>query len=311
MTLRKPNHFLKAIIPLNVTSTIIKRKDSTLIPEIDELMHLISLESQRQVPSDKLYSNLELIDFGYLIDFINVLGIEYEKNILNGSASEVGDYLSWSISMMNQIVEKLFNHGSKEDILPYLDSIYRYLSEDDSSVLDTSDTVYDIGFVFGSSSNLRTDKAIELFNHGKVRSIMVSGKAPIYSDSKVPEASRLAKYAIDKGVPDDCIIEEPLGMSIPDNVKRSLDLLEQSKKIPNSLIIVSSPFAMRRCYIDWIKFLPREIESIIAIKRYNSSVSERFDRDNWYKQEDTFRIVLNEYFKLRGEWLIDCMLAKI
>jgi hypothetical protein len=65
---------------------------------------------------------------------------------------------------------------------------------------------------------------------------------------------------------------------------------------------------MRRCYIDWLKFLPTNHS--IDVVRVNSDCSDQYSKEHWYKDEKTFRIVMNEYFKLRGEWLIDIMISQ-
>jgi hypothetical protein len=132
----------------------IKRKDSTRIPEIDELLHLMTLESPRQVPPDKLYSNFKLIDFSHLIAFLDHLGIEYDKNYLLDSSTTTYDYLPWSIEMMNKVVELFYNNEFTQQTKKLLINIYEYLAEDDSSKIIGSNKQYDIGFVFGSASLL-------------------------------------------------------------------------------------------------------------------------------------------------------------
>ena len=102
----------------------------------------------------------------------------------------------------------------------------------------------------------------------------------------------------------DLIIENQ-SLTVQDNVKRSLDLINDLRLDFNSLIIITSPFAMRRSHINWIKFLPKDLEKKIRILRCNSGVSADFNNQNWYKSEKSLRIVLNEYFKIRGEWIVD------
>ena len=68
---------------------------------------------------------------------------------------------------------------------------------------------------------------------------------------------------------------------------------------------------MSRSYNDLLKFLTVEQEKSIQVFRANSSIGQRYERDSWYMYADTLNIVLNEYFKQRGEWLIDKYFAEL
>jgi len=93
---------------------------------------------------------------------------------------------------------------------------------------------------------------------------------------------------------------EKQGITIPDNVKRTLDLWQTLNYSPQRIVIICSPFAMKRAQTEWLKFPNYELEII----RKNSSVSEIYNRENWYKQFQGRNTVRNEYYKLQGEHLV-------
>jgi hypothetical protein len=288
---------------------MIKRNNPTLIPELEELNHILSLESQRRVPKEKLYSNLGLVDFRALFRLFDSLNIEYNSNDFIDFHTDLTYYLSYSANLISQIVFRIQNlyrgEFGLEILRPDLDSIYNYLSQDDADLISKNNEKYDYGFVFGSSGYFRVKKAIELYHLGKIAKIFISGKGPIYANSNINEAENLANYALERGVSVNDLIIENQSLTVQDNVKRSLDLKDNQKLDISSLVLITSPFAMRRAYINWLKFLPTEMSTKLLILRCNSEVSHDFNGENWYKSEKSLRVVLNEYFKIRGEWIVD------
>lgn len=114
----------------------------------------------------------------------------------------------------------------------------------------------------------------------------------------------MAKVATDDGVPRSALLLEPESITIPDNVKRTLDLFERIKFRPSKLLIVASPFVLQRCVMDWYKFTPWEIE-IIPIA--SDSMSYDLTREGWTTTSRGIRVVLNEYAKLIFETKMDLL----
>ena len=271
------------------------RQSSTQFPSFVELQSILSQGSQRPVLKTDNF-NLEAIEKLYSL-------FELENNF--HKISKVSEFLQWSENSKLKLIEKIqssLNYSG--DIIKDLNNAYDYLSEEDTILNPSSvDTI----FVFGSSSLFRIQKAIELFKQGIGKTITISGHKPFYKDSELCEAEVLDNYAIGKGVPKESIMLEKLSVTLSDNVKRTLDLWDSINFSPTTIIIVCSPFTMRRAYTEWIKFSSDKIK----IMRQNSQISDSYNRENWYKSSQCLNIILNEYYKLNGENLIDISMANL
>jgi hypothetical protein len=283
------------------------RTSTSQLPQIEELLTIISQESKRRVPPEKVFLNLNLLDFKPLFELMDYVGIEYDKALFTDSAYEFLVGYKELENIKNKLVETLSSLPAlASELLLKLEAIYSYLQEDDSAVIEQSSSSFELGFVFGSTTTIRMQKAIELYNQGKISKIMVSGHKPFYKESIRTEAEVLQEYALSQGVAHTDIIIETKALTIPDNVKRSLDLFEETDYFPESIVLITSPFNMRRAYTDWLKFCP--VYYSPTIMRQCSSVSDTLSAKHWYKSENSLHIVLNEYFKNRGEHLIDVYL---
>lgn len=150
-------------------------------------------------------------------------------------------------------------------------------------------------FVFGSPNDPRIRKAIELYKDGLADKIVISGHGPFYANHTQSEAERMAEVATNESVPRSALLLEPEAITIPDNVKRTLDLFEKVEFRPTKLLIVASPFVLRRCAMDWYRFTPWDIQ---AIPIASDSISPDLTREGWTTTLRGIRVVLNEYAKL-------------
>jgi hypothetical protein len=105
----------------------------------------------------------------------------------------------------------------------------------------------------------------------------------------------MAEVAIDEGVPRSALLLEPKAITIPDNVKRTLDLFEKIEFKPTKLLIVASPFVLQRCEMDWYRFTPWDIETVPIA---SDSISYDLTREGWTTTSRGIRVILNEYAKL-------------
>ena len=167
----------------------------------------------------------------------------------------------------------------------------------------------DVIFVFGSAKNMRIAKAVELYHSGVASKIMVTGAAPRWAASQVEnnitEAQRMADYAINQSVLADDIIIEDQAISIPDNVKRSIDLWEAMQWYPQCITLVTSEFNVRRAEMNIYEFTPWPVEIFTA----SPEPSSMLKADTWIETESDRRLILNEYAKLVIESAIDHLLA--
>lgn len=256
----------------------------TQIPNSQELKEILSKEARRDIPIEK--ADAHFPDFSALIKVTESLGLDCDflkteysiSDLDNPSVYESAD------AILNSIAERI-----EEIDIELLNSLYDYLAEEDK--LERADYI----FVYGSKSTIRIEKAVELWKAGYAPKILISGSMPIYDQREKNEAETLKEYALQNGVPEENIILESESITLPDNVKRSLNMLDTTRKGITKLILVNSPFAQRRGWCHFMKFSDSSYQFI----RANSNASEMFSRKGWYKNEDGIKIIINEYLKMK------------
>ena len=160
--------------------------------------------------------------------------------------------------------------------------------------LDNGDVIGDCIFVFGGTYMERTEKAVELFNNGRAPYILFTG-GDKYGQHSFSEAVMLRNKALELGVPENRTIIESESNNTLENIICSLLILERKfglHKIKR-LLLVSSPSHMRRCILMCRTFMPPWIELIWCSD--NRSVGKR---DNWWKDPEWERRVMEETFKV-------------
>jgi uncharacterized SAM-binding protein YcdF (DUF218 family) len=92
---------------------------------------------------------------------------------------------------------------------------------------------------------------------------MISGKGPNFEKNKsLTEAEEYAEIALQNDVLKQDLILEKQAITMVDNAKRSLNLLEE-KNIPyKSIILINSPFSQRRGYAAFQKYTDDNIKLI-------------------------------------------------
>ncbi len=266
----------------------IKRTDNTLLPDSAELTKVLETEVDRPVPTNKI--GVHYPEFTTVIDLFTHFGLD--TGVFTDDSINIHQAVTIGRELLDKAVILMVETPPTQNSLRLFDAAYDYLAEEDDPKPS------DIIFTFGAKTPLRAEKAVELYQEGLGRLVMASGGNPIYNsetDSQ-PEALRYRDIYIKGGVPEDTIILEDKAITVPDNVRRSLNLLDQLQVGFNSLILVNSPYSQRRGWAIFKKHLPDEIK----LYRVNSSTGEPFQKENWYKQENTLRVVLNEFLKMRA-----------
>lgn len=162
----------------------------------------------------------------------------------------------------------------------------------------------DVIFVFGSPSDARITHAVKLFNNKLSDKIIVSGRGPHYGVNDVSEAARMAKVAHSSGVPVKSIIEESLSITMPDNVKRAIDMLVTMNWQPQSIVAVASSFTQRRAQMEWYKFLPWEA-NIQVVSPPAHQLPLHIRSSTWVESRKGVALLMNEYNKLIVEQAMD------
>lgn len=261
----------------------IKRKDNTFLPERAELKKILDTEIEYPVYKGK--EKVHYPKFDSLIDLLKYLKIP-DDSFTSKPPKDIYDAVETGILLLNEIVAKSFGKNDSK-LIQYFDDIYDYLSEEDEP--EKADTL----FIFGGKTPLRATKALEVYSTVLPARIIVSGGNPIYADlKKKTEAEIYKEILIEGGVKENSIILEDKSITIPDNIRRSLSLLDDLNIKLERVVIITSPYSQRRSWAVFKKYIPD------SVKLFRVNCETAITRDNWYLKEDTYRIVLNEYMKM-------------
>lgn len=271
------------------------RTSNLELPSADELRAMIQKESPRRaVKRDYLVHHAKVFD-----------GLRTVADKASIDISVFDNYtrlpFDVAIDRLHQVVDELEQFLRQPAQYEFAGRLYEPLS---CTTLPPQPS--NLLLVLGSPQDLRIEKAVELYRAGIAPKIMTTGSAPHWGASDIPEAERAASYALRHGVPAADIIIEDQSISTPDNVKRSIDMLEAMGWQPSSITLVTGAFNVRRAMMDVYKFTPWDI----AIFAAAPAPSEALSMHNWIKTERGRRIILNEYAKLIIESKIDQAVAE-
>ncbi len=150
----------------------------------------------------------------------------------------------------------------------------------------------DVILVPSGGGQERIDMAIELYQQGFGKKILVSGKA---DDERSPSnAESMYHYALRRGVPEVALIQEPNARNTWENILFTRDIItEEDRKI----LLVTSSYHMKRLKLITENVFPdRMIASV--------SVSVPFwDSSRWWKHPKGAWLTVSESMKiLLGKW---------
>ena len=270
-----------------------KRIDSTQLPSAIELLDILTKESQRKaVRFDFIQNN----------DAIFTSHRELSK-LANSDDSWIDHYEQLPLDELMLSIDK--NHADLADYIKNHQSEGELYKDFYNALIPLAETKNsEAVFVFGAATNARIERAIELYKDGIAQKIIISGNSPHYVEGSQSEASRMGEFAAENGIPRESLVLEEKSVTLPDNVKRTIDLLEEMNWRPVSLVIVATNFVLTRAQMEWYKFCPWNIE-IIPVAAHPQS--QRFTADGWSTDDATIALVLNEYVKIVVESKIDLM----
>lgn len=270
-----------------------KRTSGAQLPSALELWHILENESQRlAIRFDYLDLHPEIFDAHMKLSKLAGSDDSWIHNYKNLDLEEIDGQLVRNHNLLKQYI---LAHPEQGELYKKI-----YTSLIPKQILERSDAI----FVFGSPSDARIDRAIELYQQGVADMIIISGQGPYYRVNEQSEAYRMALRAESRGIPTEAIIIEEQAITIPDNVKRTIDLLMLRNFKPASLTIVATDCILQRAQMDWYKFTPWEMNVFpVGVK----AQSVAFTKEGWYKDNSTTNVVLNEYAKLIFESKIDLL----
>jgi hypothetical protein len=268
------------------------RTEPVQLPNYDELYAILSHEDSREIPNTK--KHIHYVDFSTILALLKEYKLSIEFFDLNFKFSDFRDgaLFSEAVLMFTDLVDNILQTQDDEQKQKLFNNLYDYLSESDS------EQKVDIIFVFGSKSTFRIEKAIRLYEAGYAPKILISGKGPFYEkdNESVPEAQKLAEYALERGVPESALILEKESITVSDNVRRSLNMLERQSIPRDSFILVNSPFSQRR---GWAHFSKFSVEGTKIIRSNVDTMSDQYSKDGWYRNEIGAKTIVKEFFALR------------
>jgi uncharacterized SAM-binding protein YcdF (DUF218 family) len=267
-----------------------KRDNFSQLPTSVELQSILAAEVKRNVPEGNW--GVHFFEFIPLVNLLNHLEIDSTVFAQQYSLEDLEkeDVLQKGKEIIGMLKEKLLDHDHSVETISLLNEAYDYLSEEDEPKKS------DIIFVFGAKTPLRIEKAIELYKQEWSEKVMISGKGPHYGDANaVTEAEIYAQAAVKQGVPEDAILIEDKSITIPDNVRSSLNLLDEQNKSFSSIILVNSPYTQRRGWAHFKKYVPSNVE----VLRVNCGTGDQYKKEMWFKSAGGIDVVLGEYLKAK------------
>ncbi len=264
------------------------RTDNSQLPTLAETHRIKEVEAVRDVDPEN--RERHFVDFKPIVALSDacdqpseLFGMSIEGRTVTDE--DVAGVHTW----LEGMIKRLSEPSAHATLRPHMDGVYDYLAEEDRP------KPVDITIVFGGKSDARPIKAAELYQEGLTKMLLCCGRGPEYSgDIQKTEAETYAEVLREKGVPEDAIIIEPNSLTIPDNVRSSLNLLDHEGVAYKSLALVTSPFCQRRTWACVKKYVPPET----VITRINSQATDIYSRDHWSESEQGIRVILNEYVKM-------------
>ena len=268
---------------------MVKRTSYTQLPSTNELEQILKKEAQRRLARGK--ENLHYVEFEKVISWLRAIGVSpdifekdlgWKKIIVTGAKIEP--------EVVKRTLQKFEEKNAQA--LKILGESAGYLGKEDRPKKS------DLIFVFGSRNLGRIQKAIELWKENLAPLIFISGGRPHYQDQKAElEAMVFKNYALEQGVLEEKIFIEPNSITFADNVRRSLNMMDE-KEIPCSrMILVTAWFSLRRAWSHMMKYVPLEAK----VFRVSAPLSEgsSLAPTTWYKNEQGIKVIFNEFVKLR------------
>ena len=243
-------------------------------------------EAKRALPKGK--ESIHYAEFSAAKKLLNTfkLSIDYFEQDLTFVDLEKYDLIT-EVNNTGSIL--LRNILANPQLIEIYNQVYDYLAEEDEH------TQSDLLFVFGAKTASRAEKAIELYQQGLAPKIMFTGGSPFYAQKEKSEATIYKEIALQAGLPEKDIITETKSITIPDNIRTSLNQLDAIQMKFKNITLINSPYAQRRGWAVFKKYTP----NIINIYRVNCATAEKFSRDHWYRNEEGIKVIFNELVKLK------------
>lgn len=174
------------------------------------------------------------------------------------------------------------------------------------------DEIADVAFVPGYRSHFRAEAAGRLFQQGRVSKIYLSGHSPYYAKNEheplpLTEALAMAVYLIDLkpefGISwNDLIIDPRPHCTLEHTLFSALTLrhLATQKNRPLTVLIVTSPYHLRRTWLIFKWFAINHPNVIGKIRCTMSETKQGLGKDEWFTNQAGIIAYMTEYWKIYG-----------
>jgi hypothetical protein len=213
--------------------------------------------------------------------------------------------------VFKSLQEVLANAGQSHTatVLKRIESVTDYLCYEEP--LGDGETA-DLAFVPGYRSHLRAELAGELFSKGLVDKIYLSGHSPSYAKGEseplpLTEALAMAVYLIDLrrdlNIGWDDLVIEPRPHCTKENVtfsEQAFGELANQFSRPLKVLIVTSPYHLRRTWLMMKSFAQQHPNLVGAIKCMAAPTKPELEKDKWYTNPDGVTAYMTDYWKIYG-----------
>ena len=134
----------------------------------------------------------------------------------------------------------------------------------------------------------RVDIAIDLYNKGLVKKILLTGYKPLLSTKKEVEADIMLDYLLKHNIPKEDIILERKSKTTKENIINSIKLINKD----DSIILISSDFHLKRIK----KLFTNYAKNKVYVYGSKDGIT---DKDNWYKTIKGRKQIIRELFLLK------------
>ncbi|UFT98405.1 YdcF family protein [Radiobacillus kanasensis] len=156
----------------------------------------------------------------------------------------------------------------------------------------------DVILIPGSDHQEMMIKAADLFHKGFAPYMLPSGGTNPHMNTT--EWDFLRKIAVERGVPEACILKEDKAQHTIENAHFSLDVLRKKEIRPSKAIIVCKAGHARRALLSYQAEFPRETEFVVC------PVVDKFGitKENWFLSDIGISRVMSEVEKI-GQYFSD------
>ncbi|WP_160679864.1 YdcF family protein [Clostridium sp. C8-1-8] len=152
----------------------------------------------------------------------------------------------------------------------------------------------DVILIPGASQHQLMERAVELYKSGFAKYILPSGGPNFKLPNNKSEWDYLKAIGINLGIPENSILKEDKAQNTFENAKFSWNVLQSLDMQIESVILVCKAYHARRALLTYKSVFPSSVNFYISPIIDKRGIS----KDNWFLNEDSIRIVMNEVVKI-------------